>query len=136
MKNLSIAMCQIFCLDGDRSGNFARIENAIGEAANAGADIICFPETAILGWVNPAAHERAFEIPGEDSNRLAELAKKYKKPKRSKNQSDNRYELYVNILRQWKWNVSHIDIENALNDLYPEGLEQLVRFGGLLNDNQ
>lgn len=72
-------MCQIFCLDGDRSGNFVRIENAVGEAVEAAADIICFPETAILGWVNPAAHKRAFEIPGEDTNRLAELAKKYKR---------------------------------------------------------
>ena len=72
-------MCQIFCLDGDRSGNFVRIENAVSEAAKAGADIICFPETALLGWVNPAAHERAFEIPGQDTNRFAQLAKKYKK---------------------------------------------------------
>lgn len=67
-------MCQIFCLDGDRSGNFARIESALLEAKQAGADIVCFPETALLGWVNPDAHDRACPIPGEDSDRLSRLA--------------------------------------------------------------
>jgi len=70
-------MCQIFSLDGDRYGNFVRIENAIGQAKDAGAEIICFPETIILGWVNSDAHERAHSIPGKDSERLSELAKDY-----------------------------------------------------------
>ncbi|UCC23143.1 MAG: carbon-nitrogen hydrolase family protein [Planctomycetota bacterium] len=78
MKNVRIAMCQIFSVNSDRSGNFIRIENAIRQAKNAKADIICFPETVILGWVNPDAHQKAHPIPGEDSNRLCELAKKYK----------------------------------------------------------
>lgn len=77
MKTIRIAMCQIFTLDGDRSGNFVRIENAIREAKDADANIICFPETTILGWVNPDAHKRAYPIPGKDSQRLCELAKKY-----------------------------------------------------------
>lgn len=77
-KETTIAMCQIFCLDGDRSGNFLRIGNAIVEAKEKGAEIVCFPETSILGWVNPKAHDRAFPIPGEDSDRLCELARKYK----------------------------------------------------------
>jgi len=76
-KNVKIAMCQIFCLDGDREGNFVRIENAIIDAKDKGAEIICFPETAILGWVNSDAHERAYPIPGADSKRLCQLAKKY-----------------------------------------------------------
>jgi len=78
MKIIRVAMCQIFSLDGDRSGNFVRIENAIRQAKDAGADIICFPETVILGWVNSDAHQRAYPIPGKDSKRLCELAKKYK----------------------------------------------------------
>jgi len=76
MRSIKVAMCQIFSLDGDRSGNFVRIGNAIGEAKNAGADIACFPETALLGWVNPDAHKRAIPIPGEDSDRLCRLAEK------------------------------------------------------------
>jgi len=78
MGNVKVAMCQIFCLDGDRSGNFARIEHAIAAAKKARADIICFPETVILGWVNPDAHQRAYPIPGEDSDRLCRLAEKYR----------------------------------------------------------
>lgn len=70
-------MCQIFCLDGDRSGNLVRIENAIREAKKVDADIACFPETALLGWVNPEAHERAHPIPGEDSDVLSQMAQKY-----------------------------------------------------------
>ena len=74
---LQIAICQIFALDGDREGNFVRIENAIIEAKELGAKIACLPETTILGWVNPEAHQRAFAIPGEDSDRLCELARKH-----------------------------------------------------------
>ena len=77
MKTAKAAICQIFCLDGDRRGNFIRIENAIREAKDGGAYIACFPETAILGWVNPDAHKRARPIPGEDSNKLCTLAKDY-----------------------------------------------------------
>ncbi len=74
-RTVKIALAQIFCLDGDRSGNFARIENALSEAKEQEAEIVCFPETSILGWVNPDAHERAFPIPGEDSERLCQLAR-------------------------------------------------------------
>lgn len=74
MKTTKVAICQIFCLDGDRRGNFIRIENALREAKDAGADIACLPETAILGWVNPDAHERACSIPGEDSDHFCKLA--------------------------------------------------------------
>jgi predicted amidohydrolase len=77
MSTAKVAICQIFSLDGDRRGNFVRIENAIREARQAGADIACFPETAILGWVNPDAHKRAHPIPGEDSDKLCTLAKDY-----------------------------------------------------------
>lgn len=76
-KPVKIAMCQIVCLDGARSGNFVRIENALKVAKEKGADIACFPETSIYGWVNSDAHQRAFPIPGEDSERLCGLAKEY-----------------------------------------------------------
>jgi len=70
-------MCQIFSLDGDREGNFVRIENAVNHAKDAGAEIVCFPETIILGWVNSDAHKRAYSIPGKDSARLCRLAEDY-----------------------------------------------------------
>jgi predicted amidohydrolase len=75
---IRVAMCQIVCMDGDRRGNLARIELAVEEAARAGAGIACLPESTILGWVNPDAHRRAQPIPGEDSQRLCEIAKRHK----------------------------------------------------------
>ena len=77
MQTVKIAMAQIFSLDGDRDGNFVRIENAIRQAKDSSVDIICFPETIILGWVNPDAHKRACPIPGKDSKRFCRLAKQY-----------------------------------------------------------
>jgi predicted amidohydrolase len=76
-KGPYIAMCQIFILDGDRSGNFVRIENAIAEAKSKGAEFVCFPEATMLGWLNSDAHARACTIPGPDSDQLCGLAKKY-----------------------------------------------------------
>jgi len=77
MGRVKIAMCQIVCLDGDRRGNLARAERAVSEAAAAGAQIACLPESLVLGWVNPDAHRRAQPIPGEDSERLCEMARRY-----------------------------------------------------------
>ena len=71
-------MAQIICIDGDRAGNFVRIENAISEANDKQADMIVFPESSLLGWENPDAHQRACPIPGEDSEFLCKLALKYK----------------------------------------------------------
>lgn len=76
-KGPGIAMCQIVILDGDRRGNFVRIENAIAEAKSKDAELICFPEATMLGWLNYDAHTRACTIPGPDSEQLCELAKKY-----------------------------------------------------------
>ena len=75
MRSVNVAICQIQGIDSDRDGNLIRIENAIKESKNLGANIACFPETIILGWVNPKAHQKAREIPGEDSDYLCRLAK-------------------------------------------------------------
>jgi len=77
-REIRIAMCQIIGLDGDREGNYARIERALIRAVSQGAHIACFPETVLLGWVNPDAHRRAEPIPGKDTDRLGALARKYK----------------------------------------------------------
>jgi predicted amidohydrolase len=77
VPTVRIAVCQILVIDGDREGNFRRIEYAL-EAARAGrADIAAFPESVILGWQNPDAHRRAAPIPGADSERLAARARQY-----------------------------------------------------------
>ena len=77
-RHVVIAMAQIICIDGDLSGNLVRIENAIVKAKEKHADIIVFPESCLLGWVNPDAHKRACPIPGKDSETICTLARKYK----------------------------------------------------------
>ena len=76
-QSVPIAVCQTFCIDGDIEGNLRRIEYALERAAGSGAAVACFPETCLLGWVNPQAHELAAPIPGKLSDRIAELAKKH-----------------------------------------------------------
>jgi predicted amidohydrolase len=78
MPTVRIAIGQIVCLDGDRVGNLARIANAVEEARRAEADVVCVPEMALLGWVNPDAHQRAHPIPGEDSQALCQLARDHR----------------------------------------------------------
>ena len=72
-----VAVCQILVIDGDREGNFRRIEYALETARAGHADIATFPESSVLGWENPDAHQLATPIPGADSDRIAALAQKY-----------------------------------------------------------
>ena len=74
---VKVAICQILVIDSDREGNFRRIEYALADAKAQGAQIAAFPESAILGWENPEAHRLAEPIPGADSQRIQDLAKKY-----------------------------------------------------------
>lgn len=77
-KTIKTAMAQILCIDGDLSGNLVRIENALIEAKEKQAELVVFPESSLLGWENPDAHQRACPIPGKDSEFICQLAKKYK----------------------------------------------------------
>jgi carbon-nitrogen hydrolase len=54
-----VAVCQILVIDGDRDGNFRRIEYALQTAREQHANIATFPESSILGWENPYAHKFA-----------------------------------------------------------------------------
>ncbi|MFW9823230.1 MAG: carbon-nitrogen hydrolase family protein [Candidatus Thorarchaeota archaeon] len=72
---IKVAACQINCIDGDKEGNFERIEKALQQLKNV--NIACFPECSLLGWINPKAHLIATTIPGADTDRLIQLAKKY-----------------------------------------------------------
>jgi predicted amidohydrolase len=76
-KNVRLAICQILVIDGDREGNFRRIEYALEQAEAKHADIAIFPESSILGWENPDAHRMAEPIPGKDSDRIAALARQH-----------------------------------------------------------
>jgi predicted amidohydrolase len=76
-KDLTVAMAQIHCINSDTSGNYRRIIYALEDAKSLGADLVCFPETMVYGWVNPEAHKMASEIPGKDANIIRSFAKKY-----------------------------------------------------------
>jgi N-carbamoylputrescine amidase len=76
-RTVKVAVCQILVMDGDREGNFRRIEYALEAAHAAHAQIAAFPESSILGWENPDAHRMATPIPGADSDRIAALARRY-----------------------------------------------------------
>ena len=76
-KSARLAICQILVIDGDREGNFRRIEYALDQAEAQHAQIAVFPESSILGWENPDAHRLATPIPGADSDRIAALARKH-----------------------------------------------------------
>jgi len=73
---MRIAIAQIECIESDRKGNLIRIENAIKEATLFNADLIAFPESIILGWINPEAFELAYPIPGLDSDFICNLAER------------------------------------------------------------
>jgi predicted amidohydrolase len=74
---MRIAIGQIKCVESDREGNLAGIENAVIEASSYNADLIAFPESIILGWINPEAFELAHPIPGRDSDFICCLAKEH-----------------------------------------------------------
>ncbi|QDU57211.1 carbon-nitrogen hydrolase family protein [Aeoliella mucimassa] len=78
---LRVAMCQLSCVDDDREGNFERLEACLKQAQRESADMACFPETCLLGWVNPNSHQLAHPIPGteleHDVSRLQALAQQY-----------------------------------------------------------
>ncbi len=68
--------------DMERKGRISRRQTlrglgGIGAYGILGVEIACLPEMAVLGWVNPDAHERGCAIPGADSDRFCGLAKKY-----------------------------------------------------------
>ena len=77
-RTVRVAVCQTLCIDSDIEGNLRRIEYAVQDAAQKHADIACLPETALIGWVNPAAHELAQPIPGPLSDRITAIARQHR----------------------------------------------------------
>jgi predicted amidohydrolase len=75
-RAVRVAVCQVLGIDGDRDGNFRRIEHALEAARAGGAAMAAFPESILLGWQNPDAHRLASPIPGPDTDRIAALARR------------------------------------------------------------
>lgn len=75
---IRVGVCQTLCIDSDKEGNLRRIGYAVEQAAEGGAQIACFPECAVLGWINPEAHALADPIPGATTDRLGAFAREHK----------------------------------------------------------
>ena len=82
MRDIRVASVQFEHAPGDKSANFARIEAFADRAADAGAEIVVFPECCITGywWMRhldraelEALAEPVFD--GPSSQRLTELAR-------------------------------------------------------------
>lgn len=76
-QTVRVAVCQTLCIDSDIEGNLRRIEYAVEDAASQGAQIACFAETPVIGWINPEVHTLAEPIPGPLSDRLASMAQRH-----------------------------------------------------------
>ncbi|UVI33273.1 carbon-nitrogen hydrolase family protein [Paenibacillus spongiae] len=65
-------------VDSDRNDNINRIEALIHQAADAGADVVVFPETATSGLINNDDPEHdwplGLPVPGEITDQFAKLA--------------------------------------------------------------
>jgi N-carbamoylputrescine amidase len=72
-----VAIAQVSCEYGKPSSNLQRVQDAIKQAARQRADLVCFPETVAVGWINPDAHKLAQPIPGRFTNRVAAAARRY-----------------------------------------------------------
>ncbi len=81
-ETVRVAICQIQVTDGDVSGNFAKVEDFVRQAAEASARICVFPELIDVGFgpivKSPSGAELARPIPGETTDRLGEIALRYR----------------------------------------------------------
>ena len=74
--SVRVAACQI-APGNTLEESLMAIDQALTEATALNADIACFPETTLFGWVNPNAHELADSIPGATTELLAALAQRH-----------------------------------------------------------
>jgi predicted amidohydrolase len=76
----TLGLVQIDPLRADRAGNRQRIVTKLEEAAQAGAQLIVFPECALSGYVFDSAHDAlpaSETIPGETSELLREVCHRH-----------------------------------------------------------
>jgi predicted amidohydrolase len=71
-QKFKIALAQITCKPGDKTGNLRKIERTAKKAKQQGADLVVFPEMALTGYViRDQIFDLAEEVPGP-STRLVE----------------------------------------------------------------
>ena len=70
-KTITVALVQ---LDSDDVGNWDVLNARVAQAKAGGAEIVVFPESSNLGWLNPSAFETASPIPGPVTDSMANIA--------------------------------------------------------------
>lgn len=70
-ETVTVALVQ---LQSENVGNWEVVEHWVEEARSKGADFVIFPESAYLGWLNPAAFTEATTVPGPVTEILSKIA--------------------------------------------------------------
>ena len=68
---MKVALMQMYCEKGEVSRNLARTAEFVECAAVAGADLVCFPEMSVTGFVEP--QKQAHGVLGWDDPQLTPL---------------------------------------------------------------
>lgn len=77
MRSVKIGLGQTLVVPGEISENLARVAAMVEEAHGQGCDIVVLPECVDVGWADLRAAELATAIPGETSEFLCALAKRF-----------------------------------------------------------
>jgi predicted amidohydrolase len=77
MSGFKLGMGQTLVQGGEVDANLERAEVMIGQAAEAGCEVVLLPECLDIGWTFPEAPRLAESIPGPHSDRLCDAAVKY-----------------------------------------------------------
>jgi len=71
-----LAMGQMLVKGGRIEENLKRAERMVSKASQEKCQVIVLPECLDIGWTHPSAREFAREIPGENSDRLCQAARR------------------------------------------------------------
>ena len=63
-------------LNASQVGDFAAMEQFVQQATSYGAQLVIFPESSVLGWLNPNVFYSAQPIPGYATSQFAAIAQR------------------------------------------------------------
>ena len=76
MKTIKIGLVQMRCEKGAIDENLAGIEAYLREGVDQGADIMCFPEGSITGFIDPTRYAGALlRVDGPEVTRVVEMTR-------------------------------------------------------------
>jgi len=76
-EKIKVALAQISCKQGDKTGNLKKIEANVTKSQKQAADLVIFPELSLTGYmVRDQIYELAETVPGPSTGVLEELAKR------------------------------------------------------------